>query len=93
MSEITVALPGGVVVRLPNTTSPDRVRAYVAALTNLGSTPAMPATLTAKEAAEYLRLSPNKLYELTSKGQIPVRRVGKRKNLYRKDDLDSWLDR
>ncbi|MFE5342343.1 helix-turn-helix transcriptional regulator [Isoptericola sp. NPDC056578] len=50
------------------------------------------ALLTHEEAASYLRLPQGTLYQLNYKGGGPRRiRVG-RNVLYRKRDIDSWLD-
>lgn len=49
------------------------------------------ATLTRKEAAEYLGISPWLLWKLTKQGQIPHCRVASR-ILYRRRSLDEFLD-
>jgi len=47
--------------------------------------------MTAKEAAAYLRLSPNSLDALIRDEDLPFRRVG-RKRLFRASEIDAWLD-
>lgn len=46
--------------------------------------------LTALEAARYLRVSRNTLYDAAGRGEVPYRRVGKRM-LFSRDALLSWL--
>jgi excisionase family DNA binding protein len=48
--------------------------------------------LTLKEAADYLRFPPSRLYKLTSAGAIPHRKHEGRV-LFHRDELDAWLDR
>ena len=43
-------------------------------------------------AADYLGLSRRYLHELTSQGRIPFSRIGRRTMLFRKDDLDGFVD-
>lgn len=49
-----------------------------------------PRFLTVKEVANYLRISERKLWELTNKGEIPCRRIG-RLVRYDRYDLDAWF--
>jgi excisionase family DNA binding protein len=50
----------------------------------------VPDYLTPPEAAEYLRTSRQRIYDLTSQGRLPVCKDGSR-NLYRRVDLDAYL--
>lgn len=43
------------------------------------------------EACEHVRLPRGRLYKLTAANAIPCRRVGSR-ILFRRDELDAWLD-
>jgi excisionase family DNA binding protein len=43
------------------------------------------------EAAEYIRAPPQRVFDLTSQGRLPVRKDGSR-NLYRREDLDAYLE-
>lgn len=47
--------------------------------------------MTVDEAAEYLTLPKNTLYDKLAKGEIPSTKPGKRYVLY-KDELDKWLE-
>lgn len=47
--------------------------------------------LTAKEAAEYLRFPTKRIYNLSARGEIPHRKQEARL-LFRRDELDAWLD-
>lgn len=47
--------------------------------------------MTVDEAAEYLTLPKNTLYDKLAKGEIPATKPGKRYVLY-KDELDKWLE-
>ena len=49
-----------------------------------------PAAMTEPEAAEYLAISPRKLWELAAGGEVPCLRIGKAKR-YRTVDLDAYL--
>lgn len=49
-----------------------------------------PATLTAKETAEYLGISYWLLLEMTKRKEVPFIACGSRK-LFRKEALDSWM--
>ncbi|MEJ7891723.1 MAG: helix-turn-helix domain-containing protein [Solirubrobacteraceae bacterium] len=46
--------------------------------------------LTTDEAAEYLRASRQRVFDLTSQGHLAVYKDGAR-NLYRREDLDGYL--
>lgn len=46
--------------------------------------------LTPAEAADYLRCSKQRVYDLTSAGRLPVCKDGSR-NLYRRADLDAYM--
>ncbi|MCA9055447.1 MAG: helix-turn-helix domain-containing protein [Planctomycetaceae bacterium] len=46
--------------------------------------------LTAEQAAESLTISPRKLWELTSTGQLPCVRIG-RAVRYDRADLEAWI--
>jgi len=47
--------------------------------------------LTAQEAADYLNLSVNTLYGLTSRKKIPFYKRSGKKLYFKKDDIDYWL--
>jgi len=49
------------------------------------------ATLTAKEAANYLGVSLDLIYKYSTYGNLPCIRVGKRK-LFRTESLNRWMD-
>lgn len=49
-----------------------------------------PDYLTPAEAADYLRCKPQRVYDLTSQGRLPVCKDGSR-SLYRRTDLDAYL--
>ena len=46
---------------------------------------------TKREAAEYTRLSPRTLDAAKANGALPFYRIGSRKVLFKRDDLDRWL--
>ncbi len=46
---------------------------------------------TKNEAAEYVRMSARTLDAAKAKGDLPFYRIGARKVLFRKCDLDKWL--
>jgi excisionase family DNA binding protein len=48
--------------------------------------------MTAKEAACYLKISENQLYELKLRNKIPYALVGKKKLRFLKSQLDKWLE-
>lgn len=48
-------------------------------------------TITAKEAADYIGVSKDTIYDLSRKKKIPCVRVGKR-ILFRREALDKWMD-
>lgn len=48
--------------------------------------------LTAKEAAEFLRVSPNTVKSKARAGELPAAKIG-REWRFRKADLDEWLRR
>lgn len=48
--------------------------------------------LTTEEAAEYLRAPVSRVYDLRSRGELPVFKDGSR-NLFRREDLDALLQR
>jgi excisionase family DNA binding protein len=50
----------------------------------------VPAYLTPAEAADYLRTSRQRIYDLTSQGRLKVCKDGSR-NLYRREALDDYL--
>jgi excisionase family DNA binding protein len=51
------------------------------------------ALLTYAEASAFLNVKVNTLYAWVSRGVIPYVRVGPRVVRFRRDDLDSWLER
>src|SRR5690606_7045259 len=51
----------------------------------------MPAVMTTKELAEYLRLSERSVYRLLERGEIPAVKVGGQWR-FRKSAVDEWLD-
>jgi excisionase family DNA binding protein len=51
----------------------------------------VPDYLTPAEAADYLRTSRQRIYDLTSQGRLMVCKDGSR-NLYRREALDAYLD-
>lgn len=53
--------------------------------------PTVPDILTPAEAADYMRCSRQRVYDLTSQGRLKVCKDGSR-NLYRRGDLDAYLD-
>ena len=65
-----------------------RVAAIVAAQLEA---PSSPRWLTADRAAEYLSVPVKRIYNLTSRGEIPHRKQDGRL-LFRRDELDAWLD-
>lgn len=50
-----------------------------------------PEVLTAKEAAEFLRISRDSLYDAAGRGDIPHRRIGKRM-VFSRARLLAWLE-
>jgi excisionase family DNA binding protein len=48
--------------------------------------------LIAEEAAQLLRVSKQRLYELSRTNQIPVIRLGQRQFRYSKSALEKWLE-
>jgi excisionase family DNA binding protein len=50
-----------------------------------------PALLTIEEAAQYLRLSRAKVYQMAQRGEVPSVRMGRSVRI-RRDRLDGWLD-
>ncbi|MEW6234235.1 MAG: helix-turn-helix domain-containing protein [Candidatus Omnitrophota bacterium] len=62
-------------------------------LENLIKNPSQPAkdTLTHEEAAAYLGIASQTLYDYVSEQKIPFSKVG-RKNLFRKSELDNWIE-
>ena len=48
--------------------------------------------LTAKEAAAYLRLSPAQLYKMIARKQIPHIRLGQKRVVIRRTELEKWLE-
>ena len=50
----------------------------------------LPAYLTTTEAANYVRASRQRIFDLTSQGRLKVCKDGSR-NLYRRADLDAYL--
>lgn len=51
----------------------------------------VPDYLTPTEAADYMRCSKQRIYDLTSGGRLPVCKDGSR-SLYRRDNLDAYLN-
>ena len=49
--------------------------------------------LTVEEAAEYIGTTKNYLYKLTSKNQIPHYQPTGRKCLFKRDELDAWIEK
>lgn len=47
--------------------------------------------LTLPEAADYLRLAKQTIYNLVNRGEIPYLKAG-RQLRFRKSDLDAWLE-
>ena len=97
MSGITIALAAGLELTLPGDTSPAALKEYIAALaegTTLREAPHATGSpfLTAAEAAEYLRFPLKRIYNLTSRREIPHRKQEGRL-LFRTDELDRWMDR
>lgn len=52
---------------------------------------AEPEILTAKEAAEFLRIGRNQLYDLAGRGELPYRRLG-RSLRFSRSALIRWMD-
>ena len=50
------------------------------------------ALMTRKEVCDYLQCSETSLWDWTKKGKIIATKVGKRKVLYRKKDIDTFLN-
>lgn len=50
-----------------------------------------PEILTAREAAEFLRIGKNQLYELAGRGAVPCRRIG-RTLRFSRSALIRWMD-
>ena len=48
--------------------------------------------MTRKEVCDYLQCSQTSLWDWTKKGKIIATKVGKRKVLYRKKDIDTFLN-
>jgi excisionase family DNA binding protein len=48
-------------------------------------------TITVKEAADYIGVSKDTIYELSKRKQIPCIRVGRR-ILFRREALDNWME-
>lgn len=51
------------------------------------------APLLVKQAAAYLRVSPNTLYKWTSKGLVPFYKPNGRILYFRREELDAWVNR
>ncbi len=49
--------------------------------------------MTRKEVCDYLQCSETSLWDWTRKGKIIATKVGKRKVLYRKKDIDTFLNK
>ena len=49
--------------------------------------------MTRKEVCDYLQCSETSLWDWTKKGKIIATKVGKRKVLYRKKDIDTFLNK
>jgi excisionase family DNA binding protein len=49
--------------------------------------------LTAKEVAEYLRLSKSTIYKLTSQKLIPFIKLNNGKVLFKLSDIEAWLEK
>ena len=48
--------------------------------------------MTRKEVCDYLQCSQTSLWDWTRKGKIIATKVGKKKVLYRKNDVDTFLN-
>ena len=48
--------------------------------------------LTTEEVLTYLKVTPRTIYRLIRTGELPAVRIG-RQWRFRREDLDSWLDR
>jgi len=70
----------------------DELAARVAGILQ-DAAPAAPALpyLTTREAAEYMRCTRQRVFDLTSQGRLRVRKDGSR-SLYHRDDLDAHLE-
>lgn len=53
----------------------------------------METLLTAREVAQYLKLSKSKVYYLIAQKEIPHVRIGKRNVRIRQTDLQVWLEK
>lgn len=60
--------------------------------TNRKNAPELPEIISLEEAAEFLRSSKSKLYQLTSRNEIPHYKQGARV-LFRRSELLQWLDK
>jgi DNA binding domain, excisionase family len=49
--------------------------------------------LTAKEVAEYLRLSKSTIYKMTSQRIIPFIKLNNGKVLFKLSDINAWLEK
>jgi excisionase family DNA binding protein len=58
-----------------------------------GSPVTLPRLLDAKEVAELLGISRNRLYELGRRGMIPTVRISRGQVRYREDELLRWIER
>jgi PTS system nitrogen regulatory IIA component len=47
--------------------------------------------MTAKDVAEYLKLSSDLIYKLVQQGKIPVSKVGSRWR-FKKEKIDQWME-
>lgn len=61
-------------------------------MTDPSTNPLSAELLTSQEAADYLRVSLQAIYDWVNDGTIPVERAG-RSLRFRKADLDAWLKR
>ena len=60
---------------------------------NVASAPAQPEYFTKTAASAYCSLSPRTLDAAKAAGELPFFRVGSRRVLFARRDLDKWLSR
>jgi excisionase family DNA binding protein len=92
---IVLSLPGGVSLTFTADTPAETVRAYMADAGMANSDPRRnnlsSPFMTVEEAAEFLRFPVKRIYNLTSKGEIPHRKQEGRL-IFRRDELERWMD-
>src|SRR5690554_1253724 len=49
--------------------------------------------MTLEEVADYLSLSKSAVYKLTSKKRIPFYIPGGKKNYFKKEEIDNWIEK